>query len=884
MVRLTTTPTAFLGRTDEMAEISRLLQDPNCRLLTLVGPGGIGKTRLAMETIHAQQALFPDGIYVVPLAPINRADDLLAAIAEATPFSFQQDSRDPYTQFFDYLREKHTKHILLVLDNFEHLMEGADLVSDMLFVTENLKILVTSREALNLQEEWVRHITGMTYPDKANGRSFYDFSAVQLFVDRAHRIQPNFDPADHEHSILEICRLVEGMPLAIELAAGWLSTLHPADIAEEIRRNMDILATRSRNMPERHRSVRSVFSQSWELLSDQEREIFQKLSVFGGGFTREAAESVAGASLHTLANLVDKSLVHLHTTGRYYLHELLRQYGAEQMEAAQQTAATQRAYSDYYLGRLHALEQDIKGQQQIEALDAIEADFENIRQAWLFAVEFEQYHILSAAVESLHFFADMRGRYHEVVALLKRAVEQLSPLHEDETFSVSRIQVRLIRLILLGNLPIDFDLRAQVDTCLNLARDRQDRAETAYCLLVSGITAFWEGYRNEPNISNRSSAIFWESYRLYEEIGDLFYMADVLAWIPNKDPGHTKDLTNELFLRSLELRKELGDKNGIAWITLNLAMELHTIPSFIEAERYAREALALMQEIRSQKGILQAMFNLAEIELYRGNLEEALALVHDMQALADESNNLDGKMMAASLHAFLFCLIDQDYTRAAAYAQRTQRFAQEKFMASYKDTSEKTARAIVACCQGDYQTARAAYASLFWGAYDELIPATICLSLEAVACAHEGAYHKAAELLALAYQQPDWAHGWLDRWPVIASLRNELNEQLGTEMFQAAWERGSAQHTETVIQALIQEADQTEPQSAANQSLLEPLSGRELEVLHLIADGLSNRDIAERLVLSVGTVKVHTRNIYGKLNVGNRAQAIAQARKSNLLQ
>ena len=249
MRNLTLTPTPFIGRSQEIDEIGALLDDPSCRLLTLVGPGGIGKTRLAVEVASHKRDSFPGGLFFVPLAPLNRADDILTTIVEATPFRFQQDQRSPREQFFAFLREKHTQHLLLVMDNFEHLLEGVNIVSDILAVTTGLKILVTSREALNLQEEWVRQIAGLAYPSKTNGKPLEDYSAVQLFLDRARRIRGDFDLAEDSKSVVDICRLVEGMPLAIELAVGWLKTLRPAGIACEIQHNLDILATRSRNLP-----------------------------------------------------------------------------------------------------------------------------------------------------------------------------------------------------------------------------------------------------------------------------------------------------------------------------------------------------------------------------------------------------------------------------------------------------------------------------------------------------------------------------------------------------------------------------------------------------------------------------------------------------------
>src|SRR5258708_1984208 len=305
MHRLALTPTSFIGRSQELDEISPLQDDPSCRLLTLVGSGGIGKTRLAVEVASHKRDVFPDGRFFVPLAPLNRADDILTAIAAAMPFCFQQDNRSLHEQFFAYLSEKHAQRVLLVMDNFEHLLDGVDIVSEILATTTSLKILVTSREVLNLQEEWVRQITGLAYPNREDGEPIADYSAVQLFMDRARRVRGDFDLAEGSGSVVEICRLVEGMPLAIELAVGWLKTLSPADIAHEIRHNFDILANRSRNLPERHPSIRSVFSPSLRLMPENGSDGFQKLSVFRGGFTREAAEGVAGASLPPLAGLVD---------------------------------------------------------------------------------------------------------------------------------------------------------------------------------------------------------------------------------------------------------------------------------------------------------------------------------------------------------------------------------------------------------------------------------------------------------------------------------------------------------------------------------------------------------------------------------------------------
>src|SRR5258706_15089670 len=340
--------TPFVGRAGELARLTERLSDPNCRLLTLVGPGGIGKTRLALEAAQQQSANFAHGVHFVSLAPVDSPDLLIFAIGSTLGFSFYgQDV--PAVQLRNYLREK---LILLVLDNFEHLLDGTPLLLDLLADAPRLKLLITSRERLNMQGEWALQVEGMDYPQVGETVQLESYAAVQLFVQSAQRVQASFSLTADPHGVLCICQLLEGMPLGILLAAAWVGVLSVQEILQEIQQNLNFLETDQRDMPERQRSLRATIDYSWKLLTEDERDAFEKLSMFRGGFTRDAAQYITGASLKTLRALVNKSLLRREaSSGRYEIHELLRQYGEEQLSVRpQQREHIRDVHCEYYAG------------------------------------------------------------------------------------------------------------------------------------------------------------------------------------------------------------------------------------------------------------------------------------------------------------------------------------------------------------------------------------------------------------------------------------------------------------------------------------------------------------------------------------------------------
>jgi DNA-binding SARP family transcriptional activator/predicted ATPase len=408
-------PTPFVGRSAELAEIAQCLNDPSVQLLTLVGPGGIGKTRLALEAasywIDPQtnvEGRFGDGVYFVPFAagsgsharstavgtawsrvPAGSAPEtaqpaLVAALAAVLHFE-DQGPVHPQAQLLNYLRER---NILLVLDNFEHLIGEAQPLADILRLAPHVKLLVTSRVRLNLQEEWLIEVKGLDYPPAPAGvADIASYSALALFSQQAQRVRAGFTPdeSDWPH-VVRICQLVEGVPLGIELAASWLRVLSCADIAQEIAQSLDFLTSPLQNVPERHRSVRAVFDHSWRLLAPEEQAMFRRLSVFRG-FQREAAVRVAGIALPMLAALVDKSLLRRGASGRYELHDMLRQYAEEKLVADEaEYVRVHDAHCTYFADLLWARRVQLKSSDAASALSELSVEQENVRAAWNWAV------------------------------------------------------------------------------------------------------------------------------------------------------------------------------------------------------------------------------------------------------------------------------------------------------------------------------------------------------------------------------------------------------------------------------------------------------------------------------------------------------------------
>ena len=377
--------TPFVGREDEIAALLTILSQPGMRLLTLLGVGGMGKTRLAVELARASLERYADGIFFVALAPLSSADAIPAAIAHALGIATQ--ASDLQAAVLRFLRDK---QMLLLLDNVEHLLDGVGLVAEIVQAAPQVQIIATSRARLLIYGEHVHQVDGLAYS------AAVDAPAVRLFVQSARRTLSSFRLDDANlPAVMRICRLVQGMPLGLELAAAWSAALSLEDIAGEIGRNRDFLEADWPDLPARQRSLRAVFLWSWGLLSAADRRVLRQCAVFRGSFTREAAEAVAGATLRTLTSLMHKSLLRRvesrsTSAGAYEIHEPLRQFAAEQLELAEEHSAVMARHSHFYLAFLAARERRIARDEPREVITELQDEIDNIRQAWAWAADHAQ--------------------------------------------------------------------------------------------------------------------------------------------------------------------------------------------------------------------------------------------------------------------------------------------------------------------------------------------------------------------------------------------------------------------------------------------------------------------------------------------------------------
>ncbi len=638
-VNLPFQPTAFFGRQHELREISRILADPACRLLTLIGPGGIGKTRLSLEYAAGQVGQFVDGVVFVPLASVGTVNQIASAVADALNLAFGGQA-DPTAQLLGFLRER---QMLLILDNFEHLVAGADLIAEILLRAPRVTVLVTSRERLNLRTEWLFDLEGMRYPpedprgDRVYSRSdLTDYDAVQLFMQRVIQIQPGFPIVESTLlSMARICRHVSGMPLAIELAAAGVRMMPLVEIERQIQSNLDVLATTFRDMPARHRSLRAVFDHSWNLLTEPERALLSRLAVFRGGCTAAAAMQVAGATLPALTALIDKSLLRQISLSpvadgtapepRFALLEPIREYALEKLAARGEVERLRRAHATCYLALAESVAAHWDRPTVETRIEQLDFEYDNIRAALQWARDGGELSLGFQLGWALRKFWQRRGYYSEGRLWL----EELLALDDADSSTASKL-ARLRGMHTAAWLASDQHDYARathlfeqsralsrslgetdVETGLIAPEARQARAEGHYRLA----TALFEGalaqYRARGDRQSFSAGGLGLS--LYE-----------LALVLREQGDFAR--AGALFEECLDLHRALGDREGITVVLMGLGDIARDRGDVEQTRYYSQQSLAGSRELRMQWAVGYSLNNLALAASMDDQLSEAAVL------------------------------------------------------------------------------------------------------------------------------------------------------------------------------------------------------------------------------------------------------------------
>lgn len=627
---------SFVGRATELSQIAQILENPACRLLTLIGPGGIGKTRLALEVAARQAEAFVDGAAFVALASVATTNQIVSAIGDALHLSFAEQA-DPLEYLLGYLRER---HLLLVLDNFEHLLNNAEWVNDILRHAPNVTLLVTSRSRLNLQAEWLFDVEGLSYPARDVPVTLQmlpylaEYSAVKLFVQRTAQVQPQFSLSELTlKSIVPISQQLAGIPLAIELAAAAMRT-HSIDMIEQqIRENLNGISTTLRDIPERHRSLRAAFNHSWSLLGETERTLFSRLAIFHGSFTVEAAKQVAGATLFNLGTLIDQSLLRPYVEetyasgSRFMMLEPIREYAMERLLESGEYETLQHEHANYYV-----------------------ALAENAGTHWYTPTAEIAFRELSREYDNLYTaLVWSKASNHPTIGL--QIAVSLTPLWKLRGFlsEGSEWLADLLNLDADNQDAASLAVRVRALKCAaRIATDKFDFADAAQLLKESlairhrlGETGNETRLLINAALQARSVGAYQRATLLIEDAlaehyaqGDRGGVAECLYKLALvlREQGYL-DRALALSLERLEIDIEIGDPVNKAQALLALGDIARDRGDVAQTRKYSTESLAIFREFEVQWAISFALNNLAYAAYMEGDLTQAFSLANESVSL-----------------------------------------------------------------------------------------------------------------------------------------------------------------------------------------------------------------------------------------------------------
>ncbi|MBC8099566.1 MAG: tetratricopeptide repeat protein, partial [Armatimonadetes bacterium] len=659
-------------------ELLKLLNDPKIRHVTILGTGGMGKTRLSLQVAEQLLPEFTSGVYFVSLSSLTLVENIVPAVADAVGYVFSSDPRDHKTQLLDYLREK---HLLLVMDNYEHLMDGAALVADMLKAAPNIKVLTTSRERLNLSGETLFNLEGMDFPAWETPADALEYSAVKLFLQGARRARPDFElDAESLPYVARICRLVQGMPLGIVLAAAWVEMLKLPEIAEEIGKSLDFLESDVRDVPDRHRSLRAVFDYSWALMTEDERQVFMKLSIFRGGFTRQGAQAVTDASLRHLTTLVNKSLLRRDpNSARYSIHSLLREYAAERFQQQCDSGAIHERLLAHYAGLLHEYEPIFNTRKENTVLEAMDDELENVRLAMRYGMENRRWAQIDQMQRSILFYFIARSILVEGVQIFAKFADKLSEDGQGDTLAYWRAR---LHQGWLASRTGDYALVLKLtDAAYQYFQTHNEWLEASFAVTSLSYAQMNLGeYDSAENyaglgveyakrvgnkiaeiyaMANLGYALFLhgnyaEARQIYESMNspDLDYAAAGRAYGVN-NLGEIMQATGDFegahrqFAEAYAMFKSANQRRGMGFTLNNLGGVLTMQGKFDEAKVIYEQAYRINHEIGDRAGLGHSLSALGNVAFYVGDIDEAVRRYTESLMLRRQMG--DRRSMADSL-------------------------------------------------------------------------------------------------------------------------------------------------------------------------------------------------------------------------------------------
>jgi predicted ATPase/DNA-binding XRE family transcriptional regulator len=740
-------PDTLIGRSSELARLKQLLINDKQRLITLLGPGGMGKTRLALQVAADLSVAFADGIAFVALAALIDATNIAATIAKAIncPLSSEQSPLDALLLF---LRER---RMLLVLDNLEQLLgpQSANLntiLTDILQQAHGIQILTTSRERLRLRGEYAVELGGLRLPNVVDPPERSE--ALLLFIERARQIDDQFVLGpENRDAVVRICQLVDGAPLGIELAASWVRVLSCADIATEIQRNLDLLALSDRNLPERHRSLQAVMNHSWQLLSTAEQHFFMHISIFRGGFTRAAAEAMLAhqpkpthhSTLQLLASLVDKSLLRRTPNAgntRYDLHELVRQYATIRF-ATNSTlqAQAETTHAEYYVALLQQEYANLTSTAHLQTRQMLFSEIDNLRQAWEYAVAQQRIDLLRHMSRPFQELLEMLGWLHEGLQLHTTALAALRPnQHPAQAFNTT-----------LGYLKSGHGLFLIL----------HNQITTANTVLHEALTL----------LANDEAAL--------AETGVLLWLAMTEMQMGRTTPAEVN------LQRGLDLSRAYHHLHNQGVAELYLGINAYVQGNFAEAAARFTNNLTFWRTYHHQRGLIICLASAAEVQLAVGNIEQAALMADELLHTSRTVGDRWGIAVAYSWQGEVALERDNATQAAALLAQSVSLFRELKDPWGISTRLVRLTRALIV--QRDLEAARRTLSEVTHMAHTTQIGSlSASVAIEAAHLqAAEGYYAEAlTALLTLQATQPETLR-FFER--PLSKLRQWIEHQLGPE-------------------------------------------------------------------------------------------------------